>query len=123
MTAALVQPYMSLVVGEAFNAFVQYPLDNLATEVQRQSLKNGIQETTEKLAITGAAAVVLNYAKGALWARHGEHLTTRLRHAVYISVQGKSMEWFDLGMGMKSEAKDSESIGAGGLMAKFTRYA
>ena len=121
MTASLVQPYMSLVVGDAFNAFVQYPLDNIATDVQRQALKSSIQSTTEKLAITGAAAVVLNYAKGALWARHGENLTNRLRQAVYTSVRSKPMEWFDLGMGMKTEAKDSESIGAGGLMAKFTR--
>jgi hypothetical protein len=46
-----------------------------------------------------------------------------LRQTVYEGVQNKSMEWFDLGMGMKNDEADeeSETVGAGGLMAKFTR--
>ncbi|ORX39720.1 P-loop containing nucleoside triphosphate hydrolase protein [Kockovaella imperatae] len=116
MTAALVQPYMSVIVGDAFEAFVNYPLDNNASEAQREALRHDVKLTTVKLAIAGAAAVALNYVKGVLWARHGENVTHRLRHAVYASVRDKPIEWFDLGMGMPGE-----SIGAGGLMAKFTR--
>ncbi len=45
--------------------------------------------------------------------------------AVYEAVQNKGMDWFDTGMGMREDTgdKESESVGAGGLMAKFTRYA
>ena len=122
IASSLVQPYMSRVIGEAFNAFVAYPLnEGSATPAQRAALISGIRNTTIRLAATGGAAVVLNYIKGVFWSRHGETVTNRLRHAVYNGVQGKSMEWFDLGMGMKSEGEGEESVGAGGLMAKFTR--
>jgi ATP-binding cassette subfamily B (MDR/TAP) protein 1 len=70
--------------------------------------------------------MLLNYLKGALWIRHGEGVVARLREAVFVGVQGKSMEWFDLGMGINPDEKDDEgrnleAIGAGGLMAKFTK--
>lgn len=122
-TAALVQPYMSKVIGEVFDVFVGFPTDAaLATPEDRARLSSGVAQNTIKLCVAGAAALALNYAKGAFWQRHGEAVVDRLRKAVYAGVQNKSMAWYDLGMGMREEdQEEGESIGAGGLMAKFTR--
>jgi ATP-binding cassette subfamily B (MDR/TAP) protein 1 len=122
-SAALVPPFMSNVIGEAFEIFEMYPLTTTsATSAERTALVSGVAKTSIKLAGAGGYAIVLNYAKGVLWARHGEALVSRLREAVYAGVQSKRMEWFDLGMGLREEETgQSETIGAGGLMAKFTR--
>ena len=123
VAAALVQPYMSIVIGEAFAVFVKYPSDTtLITAADNAALLSGVRETTIKLTAVGAFAVVLNYAKGVLWMRHGEVVADRLRKTMYEGVQNKGMDWFDLGMGMREEeVEDGEAVGAGGLMAKFTR--
>lgn len=115
---------MSIIIGDAFAVFSAYPLDNsLATSEQKQALISGINTTCIKLAIAGGIAALLNYMSQALWQRHGEALTARLREAVYLGVQGKKMEWFDMGMGMsETEGEDGETVGVGGLMAKFTRW-
>ena len=55
----------------------------------------------------------------------------RLRNEVYRAVSRRDMEWFDLKMGAEDSSAapiDSQSdgegtIGAGGLMAKFNRFA
>ena len=122
-TAAAVQPFMSKIIGEAFDVFVRYPLDPaLATAGDKDALMKGITTSTLKLVGAGLAALVLNYAKGALWARNGELVVDRLRKAVFDGVQSKGMTWFDTGMGLREEDREEgESIGAGGLMAKFTK--
>jgi ATP-binding cassette subfamily B (MDR/TAP) protein 1 len=114
---------MSKVIGQVFDVFVQFPTDaSAASALQREALLKGVTNNTIKLVVAGAASLALNYAKGALWARHGEILVDKVRIAVYKGVQGKSMTWFDLGMGMREkDQEEGESIGAGGLMAKFTR--
>lgn len=121
---ALIQPYMSQIIGDVFDVLTQYPLDNAqATPADRQALVDGVRLNTTKLVVAGAVAAALNYAKGVLWQIHGEAVVDRLRRTVYCGVQNKGMEWYDLGMGMKEETEEEEgeSIGAGGLMAKFTR--
>ena len=44
----------------------------------------------------------------------------RLRRLVYGAVASREMEWFDLGAGA-DPGEGEESVGAGGLMAKFAR--
>ena len=122
-TAALIQPFMSKVIGEVFDVFVLFPVDaSMATQAQKDALSAGVRINTIKLVGAGAAALILNYAKGALWSRHGEILLDRLRKAVFDGIQNKGMSWFDLGMGMRDEdQEEGETVGVGGLMAKFTR--
>lgn len=120
--ASVVQPFMSLVVGDLFEDFESYPLvTTSATSTQRATLTNLATVSCIKLLVAGGYAVLINYLKGVMWARHGETIVSRLREAVFVGVQNKPMEWFDLGMGLKDEDETSESIGAGGLMAKFTK--
>ena len=126
IAASLIQPYMSIVIGNTFAVFTAYPVDpQTATSADRSALVSGIRHTTIQLVVAGGIAAVLNYAKAALWILHGEGLVDRLREAIYEGTQRKGMDWFDTGMGMKEDAgvgEKGESVGAGGLMAKFTRY-
>jgi ATP-binding cassette subfamily B (MDR/TAP) protein 1 len=127
IAGALVQPYMSIIIGDAFAVFSNYPLQvSQASPEQNAALAAGVKLSSIKLTVAGLVAMFLNYVKGALWIRHGEGVVSRLREAVFIGVQGKEMEWFDLGMGINPDEKDeegknAEAIGAGGLMAKFTK--
>jgi len=127
IAGSLVQPYMSVIIGEAFAVFSNYPTQlSEATADMNMALSAGVIKSSVKLTVAGLIAMLLNYVKGALWIRHGEGVVARLREAVFVGVQGKKMEWFDLGMGISPDEKDEdgknvEAIGAGGLMAKFTK--
>ncbi|WRT66924.1 uncharacterized protein IL334_003889 [Kwoniella shivajii] len=124
--SALIAPYMSMIIGDAFSVFAAYPfLTGEASDAERAALKNGVTDTSLKFTIAGILAVLFNYFKGVFWVRYGESVAARLRETVYIGVQDKTMEWFDMGMGMNAaeeiHAEKREAIGAGGLMSKFTR--
>ncbi|KAE8538153.1 hypothetical protein D1P53_006220 [Cryptococcus gattii VGV] len=124
--SALIQPYMSIVIGNAFAIFAAYPLNtSLATDADRAALRGGVANTSIQLAVTGVLALLFNYLKGVMWTRYGETVADRLRSKVYHGVQGKPMEWYDMGMGMREEeqgeGKENDAVGAGGLMSKFNR--
>ncbi|OCF35279.1 ATP-binding cassette, subfamily B (MDR/TAP), member 1 [Kwoniella heveanensis BCC8398] len=124
--AALIAPYMSMVIGDAFAIFAAYPFaTHVASDEARRELKRGVADTSLKLTVAGLLAVLFNYTKGLLWIWYGETVAERLRTKVYTGVQGKGMEWFDTGMGLNaevgSEEEKREAIGAGGLMSKFNR--
>lgn len=125
--SALIQPYMSIVIGNAFAIFAAYPLNiSLATDADRAALRSGVANTSIQLTVTGVLALLFNYMKGVMWTRYGETVADRLRSKVYHCVQGKPMEWYDMGMGMREEGqgegKENDAVGAGGLMSKFNRY-
>lgn len=125
--SALIQPYMSIVIGNAFAIFAAYPLNtSLATDADRAALRSGVANTSIQLTVAGVLALLFNYMKGVMWTRYGETVADRLRSKVYHGVQGKPMEWYDMGMGMREEeqgeGKENDAVGAGGLMSKFNRY-
>ncbi|ORY32221.1 P-loop containing nucleoside triphosphate hydrolase protein [Naematelia encephala] len=117
---SLLQPYLSIVVGDAFQIFANYPLSGMATMEQRETLKNGIVSVCVKLTAAGAIGIALNYLRGAFWFCHGEKVVHNLRQTVYVQVQQKDMEWFDTGMGMRGD-EANDNVGVGGLMAKFAK--
>jgi ATP-binding cassette subfamily B (MDR/TAP) protein 1 len=123
IAASVTPPYMSSVIGDAFEIFALYPLETgLATQAQRDALSSGIREKSTLLAAAGLYAVAINYAKTVMWQWHGEMIAGKLRQKVFEGVQIKQMAWFDMGMGMREDdLTEGESIGAGGLMAKFTK--
>lgn len=125
--SALIQPYMSIVIGNAFAIFAAYPLNtSLATDADRAALRGGVANTSIQLTVAGVLALLFNYMKGVMWTRYGETVADRLRSKVYHGVQAKPMEWYDMGMGMREEeqgeGKENDAVGAGGLMSKFNRY-
>ncbi|KAL1411210.1 ATP-dependent permease [Vanrija albida] len=131
VAASLVQPYMTIVIGEAFGALQRYPpgppLTPPQTPEQKHRLVTDVGTASLKLLITGIAAWILEYLKTAAWYYFGEGLTDHLRRLVFDGVQRKPMAWFDVGMGMQSdegvklEEGANVAVGMGGLMAKFTR--
>jgi ATP-binding cassette subfamily B (MDR/TAP) protein 1 len=126
-----IPPIMTLLVGDAFGAFSSYPADvSQATSEQRSELMKSIGHSCLIFFIVGLAGWVVNTLMLTYWTRLGEVIANRLRAEVYRSVMARGMEWFDLGMGFKEDAsgnlkvkEDGEEagVGAGGLMAKFTR--
>lgn len=122
---------MTLLVGDAFGAFSTYPADvTQATADQRSVLMKSISHSCLILFGVGLAGWVANTLMLTYWTRLGEVIANRLRAEVYRSVMARGMEWFDLGMGFKEDASGNQrvheegeeaGVGAGGLMAKFTR--
>lgn len=125
--ASIIPPYMTVLVGDLFIPFSAYPADqHVATPAQSAQLNHDVSAIALKLALVGVAGFVVHTLVGRLWIGYGERVADRLRRAAYDSVVAKEMAWFDLGMGMKGNeqvdtATSGESVGAGGLMAKFTR--
>lgn len=79
IAASLIQPYMSIIIGNAFAVFTAYPLNTrTATGEDMAVFIRGIRSTTIELSVAGGLSVLLNYLKGALWLQHGESLVSRL---------------------------------------------
>jgi ATP-binding cassette subfamily B (MDR/TAP) protein 1 len=120
IAAGFVLPYMALMVGNAFSALASYPRDVLtATDEQKRILMHDVGVTSVSFVAAGALGVLANYLMTVLWIRYSENTTSALRRMIFAGVEGKPMAWFDLSMGLQEE--DANKIGAGGLMAKFTR--
>jgi ATP-binding cassette subfamily B (MDR/TAP) protein 1 len=121
---ALVPPFMSIVIGDTFDVFAQYPIvTGLATAEQRSALLEGVRYQTIKLSSAGLFAIVANYLKAVVWSWHGEVVAAKLREKVFAGVQEKGMDWYDMGMGMREDEEGEEAVGAGGLMSKFSKCA
>lgn len=126
LAGAVIQPLVSIVVGEAFGALAAFPLDyRLATTEQKKKLLDDVGWSSQRLAILGAASCVLEYLINVAWTNYGETVAACLRTTVYDGVRSKPMEWYDTGMGMEEGKADDkarqEAVGAAGLMGKFAR--
>lgn len=115
-----IAPFMTFVVGQAFDAFSRFPLSDPSPE-DKADLRRSVGIAAIQLVALGAAALALSSATSALWICNGERNLMRLRSVIYDAVMNKSMEWFEVRMGAseKSDTEDDERSGSGGLMAKF----
>jgi len=120
VAAAAMPPLMTIVVGQAFDTFARFPLTSNSSPEARADLLHGIGLVALYLAAIAAGTFCLSGAISALWIWFGERTVMRLRRLVYASVASREMEWFDLGAGADL-GEGEESVGAGGLMAKFAR--
>ncbi|KAI0703024.1 P-loop containing nucleoside triphosphate hydrolase protein [Cytidiella melzeri] len=111
-----VAPFMTLVVGKVFNAFSQYPVFG-ANEVDKHRLLHDTRTTAFELLGLAFGAFMLSSITSSLWIWTGERNLLAVRKRVYHSVTRKDLVWFDTETGKDSE----DDLGAGGLMAKFTR--
>lgn len=131
LISAGIPPIMTLLIGYAFAAFTEYPLDpSLATPEQKHKLISDVSRFCLYLTLSGLGIWVLEALMGVFWARFGELAAHRVRRQVYDSVMAKDMGWFDAGMGLQQQQQqgdelssggDNGNVGAGGLMANFTR--
>lgn len=124
MIAGGIAPFMTLVVGNVFDAFAQFPVTG-ATAADSARLKKDIGIAAVELVALGVGAAALGSVTSALWIATGERNVRRIRERVYGSIMGREMGWFDTAMGedeANGDAPNEGNAGAGGLMAKFNRY-
>ncbi|KAH8833741.1 P-loop containing nucleoside triphosphate hydrolase protein [Flagelloscypha sp. PMI_526] len=110
-------PFMTLLIGQVFNTFAQFPQSNPSPEDKRALLR-GIGITCLELVGLGVGSFLLSSITSSLWIWTGEHNLRGLREHIYLAVSQKDMEWFDTRMDAE---EGEERIGPAGLMSKFAR--
>ncbi|KAG5354083.1 hypothetical protein C0989_009781 [Termitomyces sp. Mn162] len=116
-----IAPFMTFVIGQTFAAFARYPLSG-ATQEDKEHLLHAVGIAAVELVALAVGALALSSATSCLWIWTGERNLLAIRRRVYEAVTGKDIVWFDAKMGAESESsQDQAPLGAGGLMAKFTR--
>ena len=120
-----VAPFMTIAVGQVFDAFAKFPVSNPTREDKDQLLKS-VSVSALMLLALAIAALVLSSITSSLWIATGERNLRALRRRVYHVVTNKEMVWFDKKMGSDDSVKATDGedgpIGAGGLMAQFIKY-
>lgn len=115
-----IAPFMTFVVGQAFDAFSQFPLTPNPPQEAKDALLHNVGTTALELIGLAVGSLALSSVTSCLWIWTGEINVRELRRAVYLAVSQKPMVWFDTQSATTNEADGT--IGAGGLMAKFSRY-
>ena len=110
--AGAVAPFMTYVVGQAFEGFATFPLGPDPPQAAKDALLRSIRLVALELLSLAVGSVALSSITSSLWIWAGEHNVMQVRKAVYDSISQKDMAWFDTQI-------DGQE--AGGMMAKFTR--
>ncbi|KAF8586910.1 P-loop containing nucleoside triphosphate hydrolase protein [Ramaria rubella] len=117
MLAGGMAPFMTLVIGQAFDAFAQFPLTPNPPQHAKQQLLHAVGFASLELIALAAGQLAFSSLMSSLWIWTGERNVMRLRKRVYDAITAKSMTWYDLKLGGDADS----TVGAGGLMAKFSR--
>lgn len=120
-----VAPFMTLVLGNVFQTFAKFANIESPTSDDRAKLKHDVGISALELLALAAGALALSSLTSFLWILTGERNSMMIRQKVYTSVSNREMTWFDTKTGTEdgSQSEGDGSTGAGGLMAKFARYA
>ncbi|KAF7363533.1 hypothetical protein MSAN_01009800 [Mycena sanguinolenta] len=125
LVAGVIAPFMTLVIGQAFDAFASFHQISNPTKSAKDNLLHEMAISAFELIGLAVGSVVLSSLMSSLWIWTGEHNVMALRKRVYAAVTQKDMVWFDTKMGAEGTIQSAEEengpLGAGGLMAKFTR--
>ena len=128
LIAGGIAPFMTFVVGQAFDTFAQFPLTPNPPQAAKDALLRGVGLAALELIGLAFGSLALGSITSCLWIWAGEINAISLRKAVYTAVTQKDMVWFDMHMGategtVQATTEDNQQgpIGAGGLMAKFSR--
>ncbi|KZT32575.1 hypothetical protein SISSUDRAFT_1133093 [Sistotremastrum suecicum HHB10207 ss-3] len=117
-----VAPFMTVVLGQGFDAFSSFPQTPNPPQSAKDTLLHNVGIAALELVALSVGALALSTVMSSLWILVGERNVLGLRRRVYEVVTGKDMEWFDLKMGgAEKENGDDASTGAGGLMAQFAK--
>lgn len=129
--SAAILPYITIVIGQAFDSFARYlavAAETSSPTVLDPAKKQFIDEQLVVFATLSGLAVGSIFATWitlALWNVNAEITVRALRRYIFADVGLKSLEWFDLGMGMgRNQEGASADDGEGGSSAGLTgRYA
>lgn len=125
MFAGAIAPFMTLVIGEVFDALSKFPTTPNPSQADKQQLLHDVGMTAVELIALAIGALALSSLTSCLWIWTGERNLLAVRKEVYANVTHKDMVWFDTKMGEENSVQTAEGdgpVGAGGLMAKFARY-
>jgi ATP-binding cassette subfamily B (MDR/TAP) protein 1 len=117
--------FMTIVVGQTFDAFAHFPTSSPVTAEEKQTLLRQVGLSCLKLIALAVGSIALSSLTSCLWIWVGEMNAMSVRKAVYRSVITKEMFWFDLHLGAGEQQAIADNandpLGAGGVMAKFAR--
>lgn len=119
-----VAPFMTFVVGQAFDAFAHFPTASNPSQSSKDDLLHSVGIAALELIGLAVGSLALSSITSCLWIWIGEMNVMGLRKAVYTAISQKDLSWFDTNMGAEEAPVDDHQapLGAGGLMAKFSRY-
>lgn len=120
LTAACIPPFMTIVVGDAYNVFSKYQSTPTPSAHDKTLLVEGIGLAAMEFCAMGGGALILSAVMSSLWNWAGEKNAMYLRRLVYDAVSSKTMEWYDKNADEK--ATGDVAVGAGGLMTQFASY-
>ncbi|KAJ3772085.1 P-loop containing nucleoside triphosphate hydrolase protein [Lentinula raphanica] len=109
-----IAPFMTIVIGQNFNAFAQFPQTPNPSETAKHQLLHDVGIAALELLGLAVGSFVLSAITSSLWIWTGEHNVREVRRRVFGSVISQEMKWFD----MKTQG---DSVGAAGLMAQFNQ--
>ncbi|KIY71143.1 P-loop containing nucleoside triphosphate hydrolase protein [Cylindrobasidium torrendii FP15055 ss-10] len=119
-----IAPFMTVAIGQVFNAFALFHNSN-GTEADKQKILHDTGIGSIELIGLAIGSIALGSITSGLWISTGEHNVMNLRKYVYAAVTSKDLTWFDTKMGTEGEMTETENndgpVGAGGLMANFSR--
>lgn len=123
VVAGGIAPFMTRVIGQAFDAFSNFPLTPDPPETAKMALLRSVGSAALQLIALAFGALAMGTIMSALWICVGENNVQALRQHVYETVANRNLEWFDRNMAVDVEdgTGDNGAVGAGGLMAKFSR--
>ncbi|KAF8626632.1 hypothetical protein AX15_004779 [Amanita polypyramis BW_CC] len=122
-----VAPFMTYVVGQAFDVFAQFPLAPHPPKEAKEKLLHGVGLAALELMGLAVGSLALSSLTSYLWILIGETNAMVIRKRVYVAVTQKEISWFDTKMGAENTVlsvdggEQNGPIGAGGFMAKFVR--
>ncbi|TFK52865.1 P-loop containing nucleoside triphosphate hydrolase protein [Heliocybe sulcata] len=120
-----IAPFMTIVIGQSFNAFAAFPQTPNPPESAKHDLLKAVGLAAIELVGLAAGALALSSITSSLWIWAGERNAMSLRKRVYNAITRKEMIWFDTKMGGEGSVQDGEEsqgpVGAGGLMAQFAK--
>jgi ATP-binding cassette subfamily B (MDR/TAP) protein 1 len=112
-----VAPFMTFVVGQAFDAFAHFPITSNPPQAAKETVLRNIGISALQLVGLAASALALSSLTSCLWIWVGETNAMAVRKVIYVAVSQKDLTWFD----MHTATTECSSVGAGGLMSKFSR--
>ncbi|KAJ7302356.1 P-loop containing nucleoside triphosphate hydrolase protein [Mycena albidolilacea] len=119
-----IAPFMTIVIGHAFDAFSQFSTPLAPSEGDpKELLVHRVGIAALQLVGLALGSFSLSSLTSYLWILTGEHNVLELRKRVYASIAAKDMMWFDTRASDEQPSLDDEQgpLGAGGLMAQFMR--
>ncbi|KAE9405365.1 P-loop containing nucleoside triphosphate hydrolase protein [Gymnopus androsaceus JB14] len=109
-----IAPFMTLVIGQTFSVFAEFPQTPNPPESAKHELLHNVGIAALELLGLAVGSLALSAITSCLWIWTGEVNVREVRRRVFGSVITQEMKWFDL-------KTQGDNVGAAGLMAQFNQ--